>query len=160
MITLNLSACDITKTENAASAETKMIGDTGNVIFLSSYPTPQYDQRWDPTEADVTEAEALLRTCLSDSTTFINPKVKDWVRAQQQTEKTEVLKQFDQYKRQYVGYINKDKQRILWINADLNFSKNYTTEIQGKDDGGYTIFDATINLDTKSCAHLSTGSFA
>jgi hypothetical protein len=114
-------------------------------IFPSSYidfPIGSSD-RFTPTPADVDKAEMTLKTKLA-ALTRDNPTI---------------YKNLKHYRRQYLGYKNKDGQRILIINCmrtnDEDVNKNWLNKYIMTLDGGSNYWNVNFNLETNAFFDLN-----
>lgn len=67
------------------------------------------------------------------------------------------------YKRQYIPFINKRGEKLVWVNCfcigDINFP-DWKKEIVMVDDGGSCYFNVIINLTTKKYGKLFINGYA
>jgi|GEM_PF-2702688 len=170
----------INTTPNQPTQQGTIIETTNpqGVIFskesLKYYPGfPQAEGLWDPTIADATKADGIVKKCLTDKEQVANDMVKLYPQTQQQQGKDFKLGQlkeidpvYAEYKRQYVGYNGKDGHKLIWINfflipdADEVFGNTWKKEIFSVMDGGSAFFDVLVDLDSESCLDFSINGVA
>lgn len=106
------------------------------VIFPASYYVSdnicgaEVQGRWDPTEEDVRAAEKIIKS-------YIKKAAPD------------VYRKLSRYKRQYVGYINKKEEKIIWINCFISGEEDWDKDLIFVMDGGNDFFNVKVNLNTK-----------
>ena len=92
---------------------------------------------WTPSGTDIENAEKLITECFNDQKTgtlnrLLNRKPED-------------------YYRQFVGAINEKGEKIIWVNCfcekEINFFKDWKTNIIMVADGGNCFFNLKINVD-------------
>lgn len=115
-------------------------------IFPSTYidlPAIGSIVRFTPTHADIDKAELALKNKLA-------LLVKD---------NPAVYKKLKQYRRQYIGFINEDGQKILIINCmrtkDEETSKDWLDKYIITLDGGSNYWTIYFNLDTDTLFNLN-----
>lgn len=66
------------------------------------------------------------------------------------------------FKRQYVPVVNKNGQKVVWINFFCNDweSDSWKSDILIVNDGGNCYFNLKVNLDTKTYSELSINGYA
>lgn len=115
-------------------------------IFPSDYidlPPIGSSDRFTPTHADIDKAELALKNKL-ESLTKDNP---------------EIYKNLKRYRRQYIGFKNKNGQSILIINCmwsndkdtDINWLNSFIITL----DGGSNYWNINYNIDTDTLFDLS-----
>ena len=104
----------------------------------SNYWVPR-QLRFTPAPEDIDEAEFTLRTELWE----INKKRDN------QFNGYFIDEHLKDYQRQYVGYIDKDGNRILFINAFKSGGGNWLKDIVRWRDGGSSFWQVKFNLKTK-----------
>lgn len=123
-------------------------------IFPASYKDLIPEQRFTPTRQEIVTAESALSTDLK----ILN---KDLIN---QSSTPIIHKKLTNYKRQYFGYIDKNGDRILFINcfwtSDKDFDDNwlkYRIEVL---DGGSYYWNVKFNLDKKELFDLAINGYA
>ena len=94
--------------------------------------------RWTPQKEDVIGAERLLKEYILENAPNIDKKLS-------------------QYRRQYFGLIDKDGEKIIWINCFLDYEdyhKNWKADLVYVLDGGLNFFEIKVNLKTRKCFDL------
>lgn len=119
--------------------------DKDHFVFMS---IENQKERYTPRQIDISAVEQLLK----DSIDYI---MKD----QNDCSKQEINKHaIKKYRRQYVGFITKDNEIIIWINflkKDQNFSnKDLSTNIVSVLDGGCNFWSISVNLTKRKLFNL------
>lgn len=119
--------------------------DKDHFVFMS---IENQKERYTPRQIDISAVEQLLK----DSIDYI---MKD----QNDCSKQEINKHaIKKYRRQYVGFITKDNEIIIWINflkKDRNFSnKDLSTNIVSVLDGGCNFWSISVNLTKRKLFNL------
>lgn len=119
--------------------------DKDHFVFMS---IENQKERYTPRQIDISAVEQLLK----DSIDYI---MKD----QNDCSKQEINKHaIKKYRRQYVGFITKDNEIIIWINflkKDRNFSnKDLSTNIVSVLDGGCNFWSISVNLTKRRLFNL------
>lgn len=107
-------------------------------------------ERYTPTLEDIKRAEAIL----ADSIDFISKKEQPYRYSLKPRINRKSLKK---YKRQYVGFLDRKGNIVIWIN--LIRDKNITEECLRSDiirilDGGAYYWNIYINLGTKEVSYM------
>lgn len=115
-------------------------------IFPSDYinlPPIGSSDRFTPTHADIDKAESALKNKLK-SLTNDSPKI---------------YKNLKHYRRQYIGFKNKDGQKIVIINCmwsnDENTNNNWLNEYIMTLDGGSDYWNINYNIVTDTLFNIS-----
>lgn len=117
------------------------IGESSGVIFSSGYDIEYLQKdygRWTPTKEDIIETEKSLKEYLKENAPRISEKLS-------------------KYKRQYFGLIDKNGDKIIWINCFLDYEgyhKNWKADLVYVLDGGLNFFEIKVNLKTRKCFDL------
>lgn len=119
--------------------------DKDHFVFMS---IENQKERYTPRQIDISVVEQLLK----DSIDYI---MKD----QNDCSKQEINKHtIKKYRRQYVGFITKDNEIIIWINflkKDRNFSnKDLSRDIVSVLDGGCNFWSISVNLTKRKLFNL------
>lgn len=114
------------------------VNENQSVIFPNSYEVgfKEY-QRWTPDWETVKQLEKPLQQCLKK-------------------EVPDISKKLSTYKRQYVGLINQQGEKIVWVNFfayDFD-SEDWQQDLVIVDDGGDDFFNIKINIENKRCFDL------
>lgn len=123
-------------------------------IFPENYFEFISDQRFTPTRQEIDKAEIALRNNLKTS----NKQLVN------QSSTRIIHIKLNKYKRQYFGYIDKNGDRILFINCfwskDKNSTKRWlTSEIMFLDGGSY-YWNVKFNLNKNEIFDLNINGFA
>jgi hypothetical protein len=105
------------------------------VIFPQNYDISELAQekRYTPSSDDVSKAEEILKKFLMKE----NPSI---------------YSKFSRYKLQYFGLINKDNEKVIFINAGIGFEKGeWKRDYLSVDDGGDNYFNIKVNLNQSKC---------
>jgi hypothetical protein len=93
-------------------------------------------KRWTPGVDEVLRADAIARECVKD-------------------EAPDVLERYDEYARQYVGYVDGDR-RLIFINyffqrPDFEYWKEKLVRVK---DGGINFFEVRVDIETSTCVQM------
>lgn len=114
-------------------------------VFMS---IDNQEKRYTPSKEDVFMAEELMKKDIS----FENKKLINQPKGYPQ-----INKNLKKYVRQYVGFINKSNEKIIWVNfiwKDKYTDKEFSEEIINVHDGGSYYWSIQINLTTKAISNL------
>ncbi len=124
----------------------------GAIIPKEQVPQLKYfDEKreayWTPTKQDILEAEKLSKNYLekyNGDDKYIKTSIAT------------ILSRLGQYKRQYVGLIEKNGNKTIWINYfyDNGSFSNWDKSLVFVLDGGNSFFNIKANLNKKQCYDL------
>ena len=108
---------------------------------------------WTPTEQNVLDAEKLAQAYLEKyhrNDNYHNMSVKH------------ILSQLKKYKRQYVGLIDENGDKSVWINYfhDSGDFPQWDQQLVEVNDGGDNFFNIKVNLNKKNSYDLSINGVA
>ena len=115
-----------------------------------AYAYQQFDplpvNPWIPSQDSVDMAENLMQKYFSE------------------TEAGRKIGALHYYLRQYVGYINSDNEKVIWVQcfhrSELVHFEGWETKLINVMDGGSGFFQITINLATQECLRFGINSVA
>lgn len=108
---------------------------------------PRQTERFTPLKSDVEKAEVIIRTQL---TALNNPRVN-------QVDGCPVIDQkLRKYKRQYVGFINADRDKVLWVNFvwNRNLDPRFKDQVISVQDGCSYYWNVKVNLSKQELYDL------
>lgn len=99
---------------------------------------------WTPEENDIDAAEKLLKDCFD---------------SQKNAAKNRFLnKSLDDYDRQFIGAVNENGDKIIWVNCFCNTQENYFKDWKTKlvfvKDGGNCYFNLIVNITKNTYSDL------
>lgn len=94
--------------------------------------------RFTPSNSDILKADSLTML-------YIKSHKKEHPRAHQE------ITDFGSYYRQYVGYLNKENQKIIYLNSSCRMFPNWRTDIISVMGGGSCYFNVRVNLAKCEC---------
>ncbi|GEM59277.1 hypothetical protein B0A78_13545 [Flavobacterium columnare NBRC 100251 = ATCC 23463] len=106
------------------------------------------DKRYTPTKEDIFLAEEIIKKDIF----CVNKKLINQLKGYPQ-----IHKKLKNYVRQYVGFLNKSNEKVIWINfiwKNRFTDKEYSNDIINVHDGGSYYWSIQINLTTKSASNL------
>lgn len=134
--------CNLAYSQNATSIKGKgyngYVFNKEHFVFMS---IENHKERYTPTEEDIVQIEALLK----DSISYI---LKNQHHSKPPINKNTLKK----YRRQYVGFLTKDNDVIVWINFINNkdiSGKELSHEVVRVLDGGSNYWSIFANLTKK-----------
>jgi hypothetical protein len=104
--------------------------------------------RWTPTDADVAEAERLVRERLASLVPSPSHQAEAVPR---------IVARLTEYRRQYVGLRAEDGEQTMWINffrAGADQHPDWTRSIVSVRGGGEDYFQLTVDMESFSCCGL------
>ena len=108
-------------------------------------------------EEDLLWIEKLLATCID---TYNEEKAAEIAHIrtefpERNIKEKYILLDLPRYKRQYVAMMNKEGEKIVWVNAFCDdWDQNWRKELMFVLDGGNCYFNLKINLTTRTCFDL------
>lgn len=106
------------------------------------------NERYTPTKEDIFLAEQIMKKNISCLNKELINQPKGYPR---------IHKKLKNYIRQYVGFLNKSNDKIIWINfiwKDRFTKREFSNEIINVHDGGSYYWSIQINLTTESTSNL------
>lgn len=117
-----------------------------HIVFMS---IEDEKERYTPTNEDIILAEQILKKEISCKSKYLFKQIEN---------DPIINKKLIKYIRQYVGFINKSDDKIIWIN--FIWKGKFTKEELAKDiikvnDGGSYYWNVKVNLKTKNLSDLN-----
>lgn len=103
--------------------------------------------RWEPDQSQVFTAESLVRE-------YLQQLAGNAATIQRDARIKKVYEELNRYKRQYFGLIDKQGDKIIWINFFLPEFSDWKEKIVDVMDGGASFFNIKVNLKTGKCFNL------
>jgi hypothetical protein len=115
--------------------------------YTIPYKITDYDLRFTPTQDDILLAERLLREQLND---LNSDKINQGLGC------PTIHKNLNKFARQYIGFINDEGEKIVWINAvwHTKVPEYFEEDVVFVLDGCSYYWQIEVNLKTKKVAKL------
>jgi hypothetical protein len=137
LLTLSLVACTDTNLQNNNNIN-QSNKEKNYTIFPGEYNTSfilDNVERYTPSDEDVQKGMKIIKSYLSGN---------------------KEIRNLNEYKIQFFGYINEKDEKILFANFFCDdFGKNWEKEMIIVKDGGNCYFKITVNLDKKEAFDLN-----